>query len=128
MTAIPLPSLSEVENVLDENGQSAWRRLLQAERTALALSANAPVAEYNDLLVGARVIGFFILDFRKHNHSISFAEHAHRNLVQQVHSCWASPSAGEEECLKKVIDLGCHLQNHLIRACMLRVLPSRDSF
>ena len=127
MTALPLPSLSEVKDLLDENGQRAWRRLLRAESTTLALSANAPVAEYNDSLVGARVIGFFILDFRKHSRNISFADRAHRNLVQQVHSCW-TPSAGEEECLKKVIDLGCHLQNHLIRACMFRVLLSRDSF
>ena len=125
MTALPLPSLSEVKNVLDENGQGAWRRLLQAERTALTLSANAPVAKYDDLLLGARVIGFFILDFKKHSCNISFADRAHRNLVQRVHSCWA-PSAEEEECLKKVVDLGSHLQNHLIRACMLRSLLSLD--
>jgi len=121
----PLPPLSEIERVLDANGQSAWNRLLEAEQLALALSANTPVtaAKYNSLLVGVRVIGFFILDFKKHNRNISFAERAHRKLVQHVHSCWAGTSA-EEECLKKVIDLGTLLQNHLIRACM-RVLLSR---
>jgi len=122
MTALPL--LSEVEKELDENGQSAWRRLLEAEKLALAPSANAPVAKYNHLLVGARVIGFFILDFKKHGRNISFAECAHRKLVQQVHSCWTSTPAEEEECLKKLIDLGTQLQNHLIRACTLRVLLS----
>ena len=127
MTAIPLPSLSEVKDVLEEHGRSAWGRLLEAEKTALAASTKGPVAKYNDLLVGARVIGFFILDFRKHNRTISFAERAYRNLVQQVHSCYGSSSATEEECLKKVIDLGSYLQNHLIRACMLRVLLYRDS-
>ena len=113
--------------MLDANGQSAWSRLLKAEKLALALSANAPVkaAKYNSLLVGARVIGFFILDFKSYNRNISFAERAHHKLVQQVPSCWADTSA-EEECLKKVIDLGTLLQNHLIRACMLRVLLSRD--
>ena len=126
LTVLPLPSLLELENLLDEDGQAAWRRLLQAERTALALSANAPVARYNDLLVSARVIGFFILDFKRNRDNISFADHAHLKLVQQVQSCWA-PSAGEDECLKKVIDLGSHLQNHLIRACMLRVLLSFSS-
>jgi len=127
-TMTPLPPLSEVERMLDVNGQSAWRRLLEAEMIALAPSANAPVkaAKYNSLLVGARVIGFFILDFKKHNRHISFAERAHRKLIQQVHSCWADTSVEEEECLKKVIDLGTLLQNHLIRACMLRVLLSRD--
>ena len=122
----PLPPLSEVESSLDANGQSAWRRILEAEK--IASSANAPVTvpEYNPLLVGARVIGFFILDFKKHNRSVSFAERAHRKLVQQVHSCWADMSTEEEECLKKVIDLGALLQNHLIRACMLQVLPPRD--
>ena len=119
----PLPSLSEVESSLDANGQSAWRRIVEAEK--IASSANAPVtiAEYNNLLVGARVIGFFILDFKKHNHDISFAERAHRNLVQKVNSCWADPSIEQEECLKKVIDLGTLLQNYLIRACMLQVFP-----
>ena len=123
----PLPPLSEVERVLDANGQSAWNRLLEAEKLALALSANTPVAaaKYNSLLVGARVIGFFILDFKKHNRNISFAERAHRKFVQHVLSYWADTSA-EEECLKKVIDLGTLLQNHLIRACILRVLLSRD--
>jgi len=110
--------------VLDANGQSAWNRLLEAEQLALALSANTPAAaKYNSLLVGVRVIGYFILDFKKHNRNISFAERAHRKLVQHVHSCWAGTSA-EDECLKKVIDLGTLLQNHLIRACMLRVLLS----
>jgi len=58
MTALPL--LSEVEKELDESGQGAWKRLLDAEKLALAPSANAlvaPVAEYNNLLVGTRVIG-----------------------------------------------------------------------
>jgi len=87
MTA--LPSLSEVEKELDESGQSAWKRLLEAEKLAITPSASAlvaTVAEYNNLLVGARVVGFFILDFKKHSRSISFAERAHRKLVQQVHS------------------------------------------
>jgi hypothetical protein len=116
MTALPL--LSEVGNLLDANGQSAWTRLLEAERLALALSANTPVPKHNHLLVGARVIGFFALDFKKHDRNISFAECAHRKLVQRVHSCWAGTSA-EEECLKKLIGLGTQLQNHLIWACML---------
>jgi len=127
MTA--LPSLSEVEKELDESGQSAWKRLLEAEKLAITPSASAlvaTVAEYNNLLVGARVVGFFILDFKKHSRSISFAERAHRKLVQQVHSCWTPTSAEEGECLKNLIDLGTQLQNHLIRACMLRVLLSRD--
>jgi hypothetical protein len=124
MTALPL--LSDVK-VLDENGQSAWERLLEAEKTALALSTSAPVAKYNDLVVAARVIGFFILDFRQHNHGVSFAERAHRKLVQQVHSCWAS-SAREEDCHMKVIELGSQLQNHLIRACMSSVALALDLF
>ena len=117
----PLPPLSEVEGLLDANGQSAWRRVLEAEEIALASSANT-VAKYNDLLVDARVIGFFILDFKMHSHSIPFTERAHHNLVEQVHACWTNLSA--EECLKKVIGLGTLLRNHLIRACMLRVLLS----
>ena len=125
-TMTALPPLSEVEKWLDENGQSAWGRLLEAEKFALAHPGNAPSTKYNDLLVGARVIGFFVLDFRKHNRNISFAERTHHKLVQQVHSCWGSSSAEEEECLKKLIDLGTHWQNHLIRACMLRLLLSRD--
>jgi hypothetical protein len=119
-----LPPLFNVKGLLDANGRSAWERLLEAEKTALALSTNAPVAKHNDLVVAARVIGFFILDFKQHNHGVSFAEYAHHKLVQQVHSCWPS-SAGEEECYLKVIELGSQLQNHLIRACMSSVAPSR---
>jgi len=107
--------------MLDADGQSAWRRLLEAEMTALALSTNTPVARRNDLVVAVRVIGFFILDFKQNNRNISFAKRAHRKLVEQVHSCWGSTSAGEEDCHKKVIELGFLLQNHLIRACMSRV-------
>ena len=113
--------------MLDANGQSAWRRLLEAEEIALASSANAPdtVAKYNNLLMDARVIGVFILNFKMHSHNIPFAERAHHKLVEQVHSCWINTSA-EEECPKKVIDLGTLLRNDLIRACMLRVFLSRD--
>ena len=115
MTA--LPPLSEVQRALDENGQSAWGMLLEAEKTALALSANAPGPKHNDLVVAVRVIGFFILDFKQNNRGISFAERAYRKLVQQVHSARDH---------KKIIELGSLLQNHLIRACMSRVLLSRN--
>ena len=96
--------------------------LLEAEKTALALSTDAPVPKHNDLVVAVRVIGFFILDFKQNNHGISFAERAYRKLVQQVHS------AREQDRHKKVIELGSLLQNHLIRACMSRVLLSRNPF
>ena|SRR5258708_1425821 len=123
MTA--LPPFSKVKELLDEDGQSIWSRLLEAEETAIRLSTTTKAS---NLVVAARVIGFFILDFKKHNRGVSFAKSAHHTLVQQVHSCWASISASEEDCHLKVIELGSLLQNHLIRACMSRVLLSRDPF
>lgn len=125
MTA--LSPLSEVERVLDEDSQSAWTRQLEAEKFALALPSTSHSIKRKDLVVAARVIGFFVLDFRKHNRNITFAERAHRKLVREAHSCWNSLDP-EVDCLKRVIELGFRLQNYLTRVCMSRLLLSRDSF
>ena len=127
MTA--LPQLSDVATILDENGRSAWTRLLEAEKFALARSADAPASnKREDLIIAARVIGFFLLDFRQHARTVSFAERAHRKLVQAVHSCWMEATTTEDECHKKVIKLGFIYKDHLIRVCMSRILLALDAF
>jgi hypothetical protein len=117
---LPLPLLSEVESVLDPDGKSAWERLLGAEKTALALSAAAPATnKRDDLVIAARVVGFLVLDFRTQGRAGFFAERAHCTLVEAVHSCWREPGP-EEDCHKKVIDLGFYYKNRLIQFCMSR--------
>ena len=108
---------------------------------------NAPSAKYNNLLVGAHVIGFFILDFRKYSRNVSFAERAHRKLVSQVHSYHVGrPRHLKENVSRSSLALVlicrttssglvcceyCFLEtqsDHLSRVPTLSAYPSRPSF
>ncbi|KAJ6597186.1 hypothetical protein DFH09DRAFT_113574 [Mycena vulgaris] len=104
-----LPSLQNLD--LDEEGCSLWPLILSAETEA---PANRLYAKYNDDLAGARVLGFFVLDFWERRHQ-SLGIVPYTSLVREI-NCNPSTKEREEPGAQHEIiyKLGLFYRNHLM--------------
>ncbi|KXN92709.1 hypothetical protein AN958_06987 [Leucoagaricus sp. SymC.cos] len=105
---IALPSLSECG--LDEKGLSIWKKLLEAERTALE-DANSSKAKYNDPIIGIRVLGFFMKDFRTHTQD--FGSTPYTRLCLEITSCFNQ--SDDKAIYTALVELGLRYRNYLLR-------------
>ncbi|KAJ6597188.1 hypothetical protein DFH09DRAFT_904366 [Mycena vulgaris] len=105
-----LPSLKDLELIhMDEHGTSLWPAILRAEEAAKTNATKAP--KYNDNLIGARVLGFFLRDFWLHQ-SHAFGIIPYRRLTQEIASALAGAPEADNATISK---LGLYYRNHLIR-------------
>jgi len=105
-----LPSLSTVD--IDHEGQSVYTSILSAEEAALKKAPTTPGPKYNDNLIGARVMGFLLLDLWRHQ-SHSFGLIPYKRLLTEISSCLRSGT--EEKVHAAIYDLGLFYRNHLLR-------------
>ncbi|KAF5359876.1 hypothetical protein D9756_003615 [Leucocoprinus leucothites] len=106
MTA--LPSLDECG--LDETGLDIWKKLLEAEKTALE-DAESSKAKYNDPVIGIRLLGFFLKDFSAHTLDFGLAPYA--RLCREITSCFNK--SDEEAIYNALVELGLMYRNHLLQ-------------
>ena len=100
---------------LDFHGVSAWNLLLASEDTALKKDTRP--AKYRDELVGARVLGLFLLDFYKHSNYHQIGLIPYKRLVREVISYLAVSVTDDEAVFKTAFELGLSYHNHLMRVC-----------
>ncbi|KAJ6597187.1 hypothetical protein DFH09DRAFT_1023840 [Mycena vulgaris] len=105
-----LPSLQTVD--LDEDGCMLWPLIISAEKEALA---NRLHAKYNDDLIGARVLGFFVLDFwERRHHSLGIVPY--KCLILEINCALSTKEREEPMTQHKIIyELGLFYRNHLMR-------------
>ncbi|KAJ7094063.1 hypothetical protein B0H15DRAFT_799075 [Mycena belliarum] len=117
-----LPSTQDVEEsrLLDHEGLSIWPSVLNAEEASLREAPTKPIAKYNDKLVGARLLGFLLLDLW-HQKACSFGSIPYHTVVKQTTSCLSIGGlvvdSDEEKAAQNVNIqmLGLHYRNHLFR-------------
>ncbi|KAJ6538582.1 hypothetical protein B0H10DRAFT_2436666 [Mycena sp. CBHHK59/15] len=114
----PLSALPAADIAFDEDGVSLWHILLAAERVMIQESQ---ASQLKTLLVGVRVVGHFLCEFRKaRGNFLIGGKGPYHTLLKEIKSCQALPSsaASRQElvaCYTKISDLGIHYQKHLIR-------------
>ncbi|KAF5359881.1 hypothetical protein D9756_003613 [Leucocoprinus leucothites] len=106
MTA--LPSLDECG--LEKTGLNIWKKLLEAEKTALE-DTDSSKAKYNDPLIGIRLLGFFLKDFRAHTPDFGLTPYAH--LCREITSCFNI--SDDEAIYDALVELGLRYRNYLLR-------------
>ncbi|KAJ7221793.1 hypothetical protein B0H12DRAFT_1151687 [Mycena haematopus] len=105
-----LPSLSTVD--IDHEGLSVYTLILNAEEAALKKAPKTPGPKYNDNLVGARVLGFLLLDFWRHQ-SHSFGLIPYKRLLAEISSCLGLGT--DKKVHAAIYELGLFYRNHLLR-------------
>lgn len=98
---------------LDRKGLFVWPWLLAAEEKA-SVSQKGP--KYQDELIGARVLGFFLLDFWERPDTLQIA---YQRLLLEVTSCIELSQTDSEAVFQRLFDLGLMYRNHLLRVCEL---------
>ncbi|KAJ7269741.1 hypothetical protein C8J57DRAFT_1323001 [Mycena rebaudengoi] len=117
MSATKPSKLPSVEKCgLNHEGKSVWPLILSAEKAAIR---NAPTSgpKYNDNLIGARVVGFLLLDMYQHPRH-SFGLNPYWRLVKEINSCATpineDPQKDTEAQHTAIYNLGLLYRNHLI--------------
>ncbi|KAF5359877.1 hypothetical protein D9756_003616 [Leucocoprinus leucothites] len=103
-----LPSLDECG--LDETGRSIWRKLLEAEKTALEY-IRSNKAKYNDPVIGIRILGFFLKDFRAH--TLGYGSAPYARLCREITSCFNK--SDDKAIYDALVELGLRYRNYLLR-------------
>ena len=96
---------------LDRKGLFVWPWLLAAEEKAL-VSEKGP--KYQDKLISARVLGFFLLDFWERPDTLKIA---YQCLLLEVTTCIELSQTDSEAVFQWLFDLGLMYRNHLLRVC-----------
>ncbi|KAF5359880.1 hypothetical protein D9756_003612 [Leucocoprinus leucothites] len=106
MTA--LPSLDECG--LDETGLDIWKKLLEAEKTALE-DADSSKAKYNDPIIGIRLLGFFLKDFSAH--ALDYGLTPYARLCREITSCFNK--SDDKAIYDALVELGLRYRSYLLR-------------
>ncbi|KAJ7072883.1 hypothetical protein C8F01DRAFT_973337 [Mycena amicta] len=107
-----LLSVSEVK--LGHDGLSVYEHILSAEQAAMDKGTqSAAKYTYQDDVIGARVLGFLLLDLWQHQKHY-FGLTPYLNLVKTISSCLRT-AKGSEDAHKAWCMLGLSYRNHLMR-------------
>ena len=98
---------------LDRKGLFVWPWLLAAEEK-VSVSEKGP--KYQDEHIGARVLGFFLLDFWVRPDTLKIA---YQHLLLEVTSCIELSQTDSEAVFQRLFkfDLGLMYRTHLLRVC-----------
>ncbi|EDR00730.1 uncharacterized protein LACBIDRAFT_313190 [Laccaria bicolor S238N-H82] len=113
-----LPIVADVK--VDHEGRSIWPYILEAERAALNMAPTKLGPNYNEPLIGSRVLGFLLQDLWLHDKH-SFGLIPYKNLIEHITlalSISGYAVGSKEDCqarIKKLQDMGLYYRNHLFR-------------
>lgn len=109
-----LSSLDECRS--EANGLSIWQNLLEAESTALN-DASRTNAKYTDPVIGIRLLGFFLKDFRDHAPDGYLRYTPYNRMEREITSCLDKPD--KKAIYDALVKLGLMYRNYLLRVCEL---------
>lgn len=117
-----LSSLDECRS--EANGLSIWQNLLEAESTALN-DASRTNAKYTDPVIGIRLLGFFLKDFRDHAQDGYLGYPPYNRMEREITSCLDKPD--KKAIYDALVKLGLMYRNYLLRVCELHDYLARYS-